>query len=206
MSGLRSEPPISAGGGKTLRRTPQCAPERRSALAQGTVERGAPGLGAAADRPVAARPPAPLALAVVDAEAPATIIRIAGAFDRLRQHLLDRRHQAPRHRTRRAGRSRDHRRAPERRQAGAVQRLHDVDVAEAGDDALIEQRCLDRRLRPWQARASTAGVNDADSGSGPSAPMTGCSASASVGTRSIDPNRRGSLNVTTAPDARRRMT
>ena len=61
-------------------------------------------------------------------------------------------------------------------------------------------------LRPRHARASTAGVNDADSGSGPSAPMTGCSASASVGTRSIDPNRRGSLKVTTAPDARRRMT
>src|ERR1700731_3332896 len=28
----------------------------------------------------------------------------------------------------------------------AMQRLTDVDVAEAGDDALIEQRCLQRRL------------------------------------------------------------
>ena len=38
------------------------------------------------------------------------------------------------------GRERD----PRRRHAGAVKRLHDIDVAEPGDDALIQQRGLER--------------------------------------------------------------
>jgi hypothetical protein len=42
-------------------------------------------------------------------------------------------------------------RGPARIDAGAEQGLADVDIAEAGDDSLVQQRRLDRRARPFSA-------------------------------------------------------
>ena len=53
---------------------------------------------------------------------------------------------------------------------------------------------------PLHARARAKPSNSADKGSGPSLLITGCAASAPAATMSMNPNRRGSLNVTTALD------
>jgi len=72
--------------------------------------------------------------------------RTAGG-DRIGQHVPDGANEALR--TLRAG---DARGRAVRRNAGAVERLADIDVAEARDHALIEQRCLDRGTAPVQPR------------------------------------------------------
>src|SRR4051794_15925965 len=78
--------------------------------------------------------------------------RRPAGLDRLGQHLADRTRQPF------GPDPNDTRRQPPRRYAGPVQRLADVDVAEPGDDALVEQRRLDRRYLPGERTVQITGV------------------------------------------------
>ena len=62
---------------------------------------------------------------------------------------------------------------PARRDPREVQRLADVDIAEPGDDALVEQQRLDRRGAPASAPLKIAPSNPSPSGSGPIAAIGG---------------------------------
>lgn len=75
-----------------------------------------------------------------------------------------------------------------------MQALVGVDVADAGDDGLVEQYGLDR-CRAWRVRPSrrTATVKALVSGSGPSPRRNGSSAHGRSLARRIQPNRRESL-------------
>jgi hypothetical protein len=116
-----------------------------------------------------------------------------------REHVLDRLRQTLGGLARRTRRRRNRGRAPKRRQARPMQRLARVNVPDARDDALVEKRDLERGLPP-AARASATASKSEDNGSGPRRLSTGCRASC-VGVSSvINPNRRGSLKVTAAPD------
>ena len=78
------------------------------------------------------------------------------------------------------------------REPGNVQRLAGIDVPETGDDALVQQRRLERgRWLPLaRACASAAPSNASDNGSGPAC-RTGCWGRWLARTSSIIPNRRG---------------
>ena len=69
----------------------------------------------------------------------------AAGFDRLVQHLVDRGHQPLGMIGRRVLLVRERRGLPLRRQMRAKQRLADIDVAQAGNDTLIQQRRLQTR-------------------------------------------------------------
>ena len=90
----------------------------------------------------------------------------------------------------------DGRGLPLRRQPRAEQRLADIDVAEAGDHALVESAALSEVFLPAQAFASMAASNSLPSGSGPSSRSSGSCSSLARGTSFIEPKRRGSLKVT----------
>src|ERR1700759_967364 len=72
--------------------------------------------------------------------------RRAAGLDRLIEHGVDRFHQPPRVVGRFAFFGRQRCRQSSRRQARAKQRLTDIDVAEARDDALVEQGGLEAGL------------------------------------------------------------
>ena len=84
-----------------------------------------------------------LALALVDAET-ARLVRPRVCVNGFFQHDLDSCCQFERGLARRTGGRRDGRRATPRRKPGVVQRLARVDVANAGDEPLIEQQDLER--------------------------------------------------------------
>jgi hypothetical protein len=89
---------------------------------------------------------AALAFAVVDAEFRVAIELARHPRDRVLQHLFDRRGVPVCRLARRAGWRGDRRGPPVRRQVGDVQRLAHVDVAEAGDHALIHERDFEGNL------------------------------------------------------------
>ena len=167
-------PPATVNQSEIRLRTVHC--ELPSPLAGRTIERRAAGLGAPLNAAAASARPARLVLAVVDAEPVGAVRRIALPLDRLEQDLLDLLRQSMRWRARLAGRGGQDRRGTHRRQPRSMQRFDHVDVAEAGDDTLIEQRRLERRLLPLHARASVSPLNSSDRGSGPSVLSAGCAA------------------------------
>ena len=153
-----------------------------------------------------------LALAVVDAEMmlehaefavgePVIAQRRAAGLDRIVEHRLDAVDQPLGALVRRAA----SRRRWSRRCAWATA---------ARDAAPRRHRCCRARRRradpssaalrlvflPVQARASMAASKALPSGSGPSRRSSGSSSSLPRGTIFIEPKRRGSLKVTTAPD------
>ena len=87
-----------------------------------------------------------------------------------------------------------------RRQMRAVQRLADIDIAEPGDDALVEQRRLQRwsscrrRLAPASRRRTRCRAARARARAA-AAPASSSRARTSF----MKPKRRGSLKVTIAP-------
>ena len=107
--------------------------------------------------PPAARRAAGLAFAIVDAEImlehaevavgePVVAQRRAAGLDRFVEHRLDARRPDVR-RVRSARRSGRDRRSPApRRQPRAIERLADINIAEPGDDALVQQRRLEACL------------------------------------------------------------
>ena len=138
------------------------------ALTGWTIKGGASSLDGAAYGSSAAFSGARLALAVISLEAMlkaaepavgALVVaqRRAAGLDGIRQHGLDGGDQSfrffgglARFRGQRAG-------ALQRRNAGAMQRLAGVDVAEAGDQFLVEQRRLDRGGLAFEARREPFG-------------------------------------------------
>src|SRR5260370_34227847 len=143
------------------------APSRfiRSLLTYGTKERGAAVLRDAPHDAGAAPGRAAPALAVVDAEpvlkAPELAVgaamvaqRGAAGRDGILEHGLDRRDEAFRMRRRRAGAGRQCRGFAARREARAVERFADVDVAEPGHGLLVEQGGL------WTRRFPGAGMRE----------------------------------------------
>src|SRR5262245_55627552 len=130
---------------------------RWSLLAHRAVKSGSAALDNAPDAAATSFPQASRALTVVDAEPIREIRRVRcrravtllprkAPRDRLVQHLLDRRHQMPRRSTRATHPCRDRGGTALRRQAGAIERFADIDVAEPGDDTLIRKRSLQRGL------------------------------------------------------------
>ena len=89
---------------------------------------------------------------------------------------------------------------PLRVDARAIQRLADIDVAEARDDALVEQQQLDRRGPPGEPIASIRRAS-MSSGSGPSALKAATRPSSSVRTRSSEPNLRASFSASRRPSS-----
>ena len=170
----------------------------QSPLTHRTVERRSAGLRDSADRSAAAGRPARLALALVDAEA-AGAIRTFLAGDRFSQNGLDRRRQADGPRRRASGRRRERRRSPQRRQTGAVQRFARIDVAEAGDDPLIEQRHFQRDALAGQRPRQRRGAEGRSERLRPHRRERLVRGGRPSPTRSITPKRRGSLNVTVTP-------
>ena len=85
--------------------------------------------------------------------------------------------------------------------AGAIERLASVDVAEAGDDPLVEKQRLDRRPAAFEPAPEPTRVEVGAEGIGPSAANSGQLASASVATRSIVPKRRTSLSASRRPSS-----
>ena len=79
-----------------------------------------------------------------------------------------------------------------------MQRFARVDVAEAGDDTLIEQCRFERDALAGQRPRQPAASKDVSSGSGPMAANVSRDARPPP-SRSITPKRRGSLNVTVTP-------
>src|SRR5262245_40522471 len=127
-----------------------------SLLALQAKERGAAVLGDAAHDAAAAAVRAAATRAIVDAKlvlkAPefavgAAVIaqRRAAGGDRSLEHLLDGGDEAHRVRRRHTGARRQGRGFAPRRQPRAVERLADIDVAEAGHDLLVEQRGFEAR-------------------------------------------------------------
>src|SRR5229473_1757002 len=119
------------------------------ALALGAEEGRAAGLDDAPDALGAGAAGAGLALPAIDRPAVLEIAELAigldviaqrrpAGLDRLAENLADRRGEPL------GPRADDRRGEPARRQPGAKERLADIDVAEPGDDALIEQGRLDR--------------------------------------------------------------
>src|SRR5438105_949595 len=148
----------------------------RSLLAHGTKKRGAAVLGDAPHDTATAAGRAAAALAVVDAETVlkaaelavgAAVIAQRGAAGRNRvlQHRLDGSNEPLGIGRRRAGARRQRRGPAPRRQAGAVERLANVNVAETGHDLLVEQRGRETRRfvgaglgqTPLSRRAKCAG-------------------------------------------------
>src|SRR5664279_1031182 len=124
---------------------------RELLLAFRAPERRAPVLGEALDDAAAAGGLALLALAIVDLKGMLEIAELAGGLamiaqrraaglDRLVQHRVNRTHQTFGMIGRFTRFFRQRRRQPSRRQMRAIQRLADIDVAEARDHALVEQR------------------------------------------------------------------
>src|SRR5256885_6373807 len=116
-------------------------------LALGTVESRAPALDDAPDRSAAC---AGLAFAVVDRKTLREIAELAvragevaqgraAGGDGLGEHVVDRQDETLQ------ALEGDRAARPLRMESGAVQRLADVDIAEAGDDSPVEQQQLDRR-------------------------------------------------------------
>ncbi len=168
----------------------------RSALTGRTVERRTAALHDALDLALAVAAGAGLAFAVIDREMMLEISKLAirsriiaqrrtAGFDRRAQHRLDRRNEPPR------ALARNRVRQSLGRNPRAEQRLADIDVAETRNDALIQQRGLDRRALAFQRLAdSTAGVNASSSGSGPSPSNSLSLSSCDVSASAINPKRR----------------
>ena len=100
----------------------------------------------------------------------------------------------------RAGQARSSRRRG-RMDAGAKQRLAGVDVAEPGDDPLVEEQRLDRRPAPFEAAPEPARVEVGAQGVGAERNKRRPVASASVATRSTMPKRRTSLSASRRPSS-----
>jgi hypothetical protein len=98
------------------------------------------------------------------------------------------------------------RRSTLRQQAGEVQRLDHVDVAQTGDDPLIQQRRLERGALAGARSGQRGGVERVRERLGTERPNGGCRSSSPGGTRSITPKRLGSLKTTSAPESRWKIT
>jgi len=79
-------------------------------------------------------------------------------FDRLLQHFANRFDQGFGGSPRRALGVDERLGHAQRRKPGAVQRLADINVAEPGDSALVEERALERRVRGGKKRGEPRGV------------------------------------------------
>src|SRR5262249_50311444 len=139
-----------------------------SLLAHRAEERRAPVLHHALHCPFAARGGAWFALAVIDAEMMLKISELAvrlavvaqrraAGLDRRVEHRLDGLDERVGALVRGAAR-RDGRGAALRRHVCAVQRLADIDVAEARDDGLVEECRLEARLAAGAALRQQRGV------------------------------------------------
>ena len=95
----------------------------------------------------------------------------------------------------------DRRREALGREPRPVQRLADIDVAETGDDALVEERRLEGRLLALAGERQHRGVEGVAErlGAEPAEQRFGVELWRAA-TSFIEPKRRGSLKVTTAPD------
>src|SRR5476651_1207264 len=133
-----------------------------SALPLCTIESRAAGLHDALDAAAAIATGTGRALVAVDRPLVLEIAELAGGLDVILkarpaggdgagQHLADR-HDQPF-----GARARHRRGEAARRQPGPIERLGDIDIAETGDDTLVEQRRFDRRhlagKRGGQARS-----------------------------------------------------
>ena len=105
---------------------------------------------------------------------------------------MDRRHQPPQ------SLERDRAARPLRMDARAIKRLAYIDVAQSGNDPWSSSSSL---IAPCARRAGAAAPAVESSGSGPSAANAGQASSSSVGTRSSEPNRRGSLSASRRPSS-----
>ena len=148
-----------------------CPPRPLEPLAPRTLPGAAPGDTDLVDRRPAAL--ARLAPAAVDAElvlhaalAPSGLAVVAQRRALTRDPRVERLAHAPVKRlsSRRLERAGD----PQRVEPRAPERLVGVDVPDAGDRALVEQRRLQRRPPAAQRLAQPAGVNASSSGSWPS--------------------------------------
>ena len=84
--------------------------------------------------------------------------RRSARLDRLLEHGADRLDQRMGRAGRVSRRVRQDAGRPQRRQPGAKQRFADVDIAEAGDPLLVEQRALQRRARAGEQLRQARGV------------------------------------------------
>jgi hypothetical protein len=116
----------------------------RLSLTDRAEERRAPRLRTSPDCSAATPAPAWFSLAVVDAKSRRPVLTTGLTFDRIGQNPFDRGGQPRGRLAWRAGRRGDGGRHPLWRQSRDMQRFARVDVAEASDDALIEQRDLER--------------------------------------------------------------
>src|SRR5262245_37506874 len=129
-------------------------------LTHRTKERGARALYDAPDDAIAAGRRARFAgpvvntkivLEVTELAVGATMVAQRGSTgrDRGMEHGFDRFDQSLRALVRRARAAGNSRCPPFRREAGAMHRLADINVSKAGDDPLVGQRRLERRLLPF---------------------------------------------------------
>ena len=87
-----------------------------------------------------------------------------------------------------------------RRQPRAVQRLADVNIAEAGDDPLIQQRRLEAGLLALAGARQHRGIEGVAERLGTEPFQQRLVVELARATSFIEPKRRGSLKVTVAPD------